>query len=108
MTLAISMIISNHIVLTCVNAGLIYTYLAEGSGNASGGGAFRGLQRGFNNWSSGRLSNTEINAKHPRFCHVRCHMTPSMKTRLYYVTTLFGRNGELATIETATCQCAAE
>ena len=41
-------------------AGLIYTYLAEGSGKTSGRGAFRALQRGFNHWSCGRLSNIEV------------------------------------------------
>ena len=34
-------------------------------------------------------------------------MTPSMKSGLYHVMMLLGRDGEMATIETATCQCAA-
>ena len=52
--------------------GLLYTYLAEGSGNTSGKGAFRALQRGFNHWASGRLSKLEVNVNHPDFCHVKC------------------------------------
>lgn len=90
-----------------MHTGLIYTYLAEGSGNTSGRGAFRALQRGFNHWSSGRLSNMEVNTQRPGFCHVRCNMTPSMKAGIYHVTILLNRDGELATIESATCQCAA-
>ena len=88
-------------------AGLMYTYLAEGSGNTSGRGAFRALQRGFNHWSCGRLSNIEVNTPNPSFCNVRCRMTPSMKTGVYNVTILLGCDGELANIEAATCQCAA-
>ena len=30
-----------------------------------------------------------------------------MKAGLYHVTILLGRDGELATIQTATCECAA-
>ena len=48
----------------------------------------------------------EMNLKQPDFCHVRCVATPSMKTGKY-VYILFGKEGELVTIEKATCECAA-
>jgi len=34
-------------------------------------------------------------------------MTPSMKPGLYHVYILLGREGEVATIHAATCECAA-
>ena len=49
----------------------------------------------------------EMNLKQPDFCHVRCVTTPSMKTGKYNVYILFGKEGELVTIEKATCECAA-
>ena len=49
----------------------------------------------------------EINFRHPKFCHVRCQVTPSMKQGLYHVYILLGREGEVATIRAATCECAA-
>ena len=49
----------------------------------------------------------EINYRHPQFCHVRCQMTPSMKQGLYKAYILLGREGEMATMRTATCECAA-
>lgn len=87
--------------------GLLYNYLAEGVGNTTGRGAFRALQRGFAHWSSGRLDHLEVNYKHPKFCHVRCQMTPSMKPGLYRVYLLLGRDGDFAVIQVAKCQCAA-
>ena len=59
MIYTINVIIRSNVIYLCT--GLIYTYLAEGSGNTSGRGAFRALQRGFNHWSSGRVSYMEIN-----------------------------------------------
>ena len=44
-----------------VATGLLYTYLAEGTGKTSGKGAFRVLQRGFQHWSCGCLNNLELN-----------------------------------------------
>ena len=44
---------------------------------------------------------------HPHFCHVRCKMTPSMKSGIYHVYMLLGKKRDLATIEKATCECAA-
>ena len=87
--------------------GLLYTYLAEGSGNTAGKGAFRALQRGFTHWSSGRMDHLEINVKHPHFCHMRCQMMPSMKPGIYHVTLLLGRNGSFTVIRNASCECAA-
>ena len=71
------------------------------------GEAFRSLQRGFIHWSSGRLSKLEINYCHPQFCHVQCHMTPSMKQGVYKVYMLLGCVSDFATILSATCECAA-
>ena len=49
----------------------------------------------------------EVNTTHPAYCHVRCMMKPSMKAGLYHVYLLLGREGELATICSATCECSA-
>ena len=87
--------------------GLLYTYLSEDSGNTSGRGAFLALQRGFNHWSCGRLSKLEVNVKHLKFCLVRCEVTPSMKPDNYHVSMLLSRDGEMAAVEAATCECAA-
>ena len=87
--------------------GLLYTYLASGCGRDKTEGAFRALQRGFIHWASGRLDRLEVNCRHPCFCHVRCDMTPSMKAGIYHVYLLLGKEGQLATIEKATCECAA-
>ena len=94
--------ISEFINLPHVSTGLLYTYLAEGTGKTSGKGAFRALQRGFQH-----LNNLEINVQHPKFCHIRCEVTPSMKAGLYHVMMLLARDGDLAVIESATCECVA-
>ena len=88
-------------------AGSLYTYLSKGCDRIAGHGAFRALQRGFIHWASGRLGTIEINTRHPSFCHVRCNVTPSMKSGVYHTYLLLGREGELATIEKAMCECAA-
>ena len=86
----------------------MYTYLAEGAGRSGNGGAFRALQRGYIQWSSGRLACLEVNVRHPLYCHVRCKMTPSMKQGQYNVYLLLSNDGGLAsTIQVATCECAA-
>lgn len=87
--------------------GILYTYLAKGCERISGHGAFRALNRGYVHWASGRLGQIEVNLKHPSFCHVRCSTTPSMKAGKYCVHILLGREGEFATTERATCECAA-
>ena len=88
-------------------AGLLYTYLAESCSTSSGHGAFRALQRGYVHWQSGRISQLEINHRHPELCHVCCRIMPSMKPGVYTVYLLLGKVGELATIQRATCDCAA-
>lgn len=89
-------------------AGLLYTYLAEGVGNKSVGGAFRALKRGFNHWASGRMDRLYVNYTHPKYCHIKCDMVPSMKTGLYTVYILLSKDGDLAgSIVKATCDCAA-
>ena len=88
-------------------AGLLYTYLAESCGTSSGHGAFRALQRGYIHWQSGRISQLEINHQHPELCHVRCKIMPSMRPGVYTVHLQLGKEGELATIKRATCECAA-
>ena len=87
--------------------GLLYTYLADSVGKSGRGEAFRALQRGFTHWSSGRVSKIEVNTHHPKFCHIKTQITPSMKQGLYRVYILLGREGEYATICAATCDCAA-
>ena len=54
-----------------------------------------------------RLRKLEINFRHHLFCHVRCQMTLSMKKGLYNVYILLGCDGNIATIHSATCECAA-
>ena len=48
-----------------------------------------------------------ININHPLYCHVRCTIKPSMKSGVYRVYMLLQRDGELAAIYSATCECAA-
>ena len=87
--------------------GLVYTYLAGHVGREGEEGAFRALSRGYIHWASGRLEELQINTNHPRYCHVECKIKPSMKTGIYTVYLLLEREGELASISTATCGCAA-
>ena len=93
--------------LFCCCVGLVYTYLAGHVGRTGDQGAFRALARGYTHWSSGRLEEMDVNTNHPEYCHVRCTMTPSMKSIPYHIYLLLGRDGELATICSATCECAA-
>ena len=85
----------------------MYTYLAGHVGHTGEQGAFRALTRGYTHWASGRLQEMEVNTTHPAYCHVRCMMKPLMKVGLYHVYLLLGREGELATICSATCECSA-
>lgn len=87
--------------------GLVYTYLAGHVGRNSDEGAFRALSRGYTHWASGRIQEIELNTKNPTFCHVRCRMQPSMKVGVYNTCILLGKQGEVATIKQATCECAA-
>ena len=90
--------------------GVLYNYLASGCGKKETAehGAFRALKRGYIHWASGRLNSIEVHYVHPHFCHIRCKMTPSMRAGIYRVYMLLARvEGDLATIEKATCECAA-
>ena len=91
---------------TVSKTGLLYTYLAGESCN-EGRSTFRALTRGYTHWASGRLDHLEVNSQHPQYCHVWSIMKPSMKPGSYHVYLLFSRDGELACIHTATCECAA-
>ena len=71
-------------------------------------GAFRALSRGYIHYASGRLEGIEVNINHPLYCRVRCTIKPSMKSGVYRVYMLLQRDGELATIYSAICECAAE
>ena len=84
----------------------MYTYLAGHVGRSESEGAFRALDRGYKHWASGRLQELEVNTNHPRYCHVRRTMNPSMKAGTYHVYLLLGREGSLATIYSAKCECA--
>ena len=95
------------ITLLSLGTGSLYTYLACGVKRSEVQGAFRALTRGYNHWASGRLDQLEVNMMHPQYCHVRGMCTPSMKPGTYHVYLLLARDGELANIETATCECAA-
>ena len=88
-------------------SGLVYTYLAGHVGHTGDQGAFRALARGYTHWASGRLQELEVNTNHPQYCHVRCAMNPSMKTGTYRVHLLLSQERSLATICSATCECAA-
>lgn len=90
-----------------VYPGVLYTYLAHGVGRSEAQGAFRALTRGYNHWASGRLAQLQVNIMHPGYCHVRGTCTPSMKPGSYQVYVLMSRDGQVANISAATCECAA-
>ena len=96
-----------NLLLLSAHIGLVYTYLAGHVGHTGDQGVFRALTRGYTHWASGRLEEMEVNVSHPAYCHVRCKTKPSMRTGLYHMYLLLGREGELATIRSATCECAA-
>ena len=92
----------------CINAGLLYIYLAERMENSQQSGTFRALKRGYILWCSGCLDSIEFNCNNPTYCRIRCKATPSMRSGIYNVYILLKREGRLAdTISRATCQCAA-
>ena len=88
---------------------MVYSYLAGhcGRDNDQGSGAFRALSRGYIHYASGRLEGIAVNVNHPLYCHVRCSLKPSMKSGIYHVYLLLERDGEVAAICSATCECAA-
>ena len=81
--------------------------LAGQVGHFGDQGVFRALTHGYTHWASGRLQEMEVNTKHPSYCHVQRPMTSSMRAGVYKVYLLLGREGELATICSATCECSA-
>ena len=89
-----------------MNVGLVYTYLAGHVGHFGEEGAFRALERGYAHWASGRLQELQVNANQC-FCHVKCTTSPSMKGGIYKVYMLLGKEGDVATICSAKCDCAA-
>ena len=70
-------------------------------------GAFRALSRGYTHWASGRVDELQVNTNNPHCCHVKSKMKPSMKGGVYNTYLLLSREGELASIKLATCECAA-
>ena len=85
----------------------MYTYLASGAGRTQSEGTFRALSRGFIHWASGRIESIEVNVHNPLYFHVRSSMKPSMKQGSYRVWILLYRDDDLATVTSATCECAA-
>lgn len=70
-------------------------------------GTFRALTRGYIHWASGRIIQIEVNLENPLYCHVQSTMTPSMKRGSYHLWLLLGRNGDFASVLSATCECVA-
>ena len=60
-------------------------------------------QHGYNHWASGCLSHLELNYKHSLFCHIRCFMTPSMKSGVYHMYVLLTVEGEVCSIKKEMC-----
>ena len=93
--------------MSCVLPTTLYTYLAEGVGNAKGSKAFRALTRGYVLWSSGRINKMEVHALHPLYAFARCSIIPSMRAGSYNVTILLEREAvhgqDIGKIEQATC-----
>ena len=83
------------------------TYLAGHVSREGSEGAFRALTRGYTHWASGRLEEHQVNTNHPQHCHVQCSMNPAMRAGVYHVYSLLGREGSLAKICSAICECAA-
>ena len=85
----------------------MYTYLASGAGRTESEGTFRALTRGYVHWASGRIESIEVNLQNPLYIHVRSSMKPSMKAGCYHVWILLQWEDDLATVRSATCECAA-
>lgn len=107
MALAMVSAVSSNALILPTTAGLVYAYLAGHVGHVGDQGAFRALTRGYNHWASGRLEEIQINSNNPQCCHVHCKVKPSMKVGVYTVYILLWREGELACIQSATCECPA-
>ena len=87
--------------------GAVYTYLASGAGRPQSEGTFHALTRGFIHWASGRIDSIEVNIHNPLYVHIQSSMKPSMKQGSYHVWILLQREDDLATVRSATCECAA-
>ena len=86
--------------------GAVYTYLASGAGRTQSEGTFCALTRGFLHWVSGRIDSIEVNVHNPLHVHIRSSMKPSMKQGNYRIWILLQREDDLATVRSATCECA--
>ena len=97
--------------LPCILPTTLYTYLAEGVGNARGSMAFRALKRGYVHWASGRVSKLEVQTRHPHFTFFRSTVIPSMRSGSYSVKVLFKKrtlgNQVIGDVSQASCECAA-
>lgn len=85
----------------------MYTYIAAYFGHSSEQGAFRALTTGYNLWASGRIDQIEVNIEHPKYCHMSCSIKPSIMAGWYHLQMLLGWEGELATVCSTSCECAA-
>ena len=56
---------------------------------------------------SGHIDCLDTNTQHPEYCHIQSVMKPSVKPGGYHVWLLLGRDGPCASIQCATCECAA-
>ena len=94
-----------------ITQSTMYTYLAEGVGNAKGSLSFRSLKRGYIHWASGRVKKIEIQTRNPNYAFVRCTMIPSMRSGTYTVKVMLKKQSVLDSvigkIEKASCDCAA-
>ena len=86
---------------------MIYTYLSTRAARECGEDTFRALSHGYTHWVSGRIDRVEVNDNSPEFCHIRSNTKPLMKPGTYNVWVLLGRMGSFATVQCATCECAA-
>ena len=97
--------------MPCVLPTTLYTYLAEGVGNAKGALAFRALKRGYVHWASGRVVKLEVHTLHTLYMFVRSTVLPSMRSGTYTVKVMLKKEmcrGHLvANIAEASCECAA-
>lgn len=94
-----------------VSPSTLYTYLAEGVGNAKGSQAFRALKRGYIHWASGRINKLELHTLHPLYTFLWCWIIPSMKPGTYLVKLILKKQtfGSQVTgsVHQASCECAA-
>lgn len=86
---------------------MVYTYLAGHVSSVGEHGAFRALTRGYTHWASSRLEEIFVNTKNPVWSHVKCKTKPSMKVGVYNTYILLRREGDLACVQRATCECPA-